>query len=278
MKLKRVIIIFLLVFGLTKVSFSQKQKNLNKETMLHPGDAFTAYVFKKGEWAYNQAITPYPSWAWWGITDWVTAEIDIEAWLGGVPSFNFRFGLAQQKDWRPAIAYETMYQFLKNKRDQFYNLDFLEINRHGSNWYNHINMSWNINNNINIHLAGGFTYSDDLSISNGDSLNYIGKSFTNNINPDISIGTDLRAKEWLSFHSTLSYGSTFLYADNIARKNQFTLGARLAPFLNSKAGFLNCLRIEITYLYNNYKDAKESFQGPIGFIYWQWDWSKEKRK
>ncbi len=115
--------------SITQLVFPQSndKQNLLDETMLHPADNFTAYNFKKGEWAYNQALTPYPSWAWWGITDWLTAELDFEAWLGGVPSFNFRFALKEQNEILPSLAYETMYQYIKNEFDQFHNLDYLNI-------------------------------------------------------------------------------------------------------------------------------------------------------
>jgi len=259
-------------------SVNSTQKSLINETMLHPGDAFTGYVYKKGEWAYNQALTPYPSWAWWGVTNWMTVEIDIEAWLGGVPSFNFRFGLIKQQKWRPAIAYETMFQYLNETRDQFDNLDYLQINRQGTNWYNHLNMSWKVGTKWHLHLAGGVTYADSISISNGDPSNYIGSSFRHLVSPDLSLGLDWRMKNWISLHSTSSYGSTFLYADNIVRKQQFTLATRMAPFINNQKGFFNSFRFELTLLYVYFKDAKESFFGPIGFLYWQWDWSKNRKR
>jgi hypothetical protein len=254
------------------------QRSLFNETMLHPGDAFTGYVYKKGEWGYNQAITPYPSWAWWGITDRITTELDIECWLGGVPSFNFRFGLLKQKSFLPSIAFETMFQYLKNERDQFDNLDYLDVKRQGTNWYNHINMSWKINNNCYLHLAGGATYAEFISISNDDTVNYRGKSFNNIVSPDFSIGIDYRIKKWITLHSTASYGSTFLYADNIVRKQQITIATRIAPFINSNLGFLNSFRIEFALLHANFNDAKESISGPIGFLYWQWDWSKNRKQ
>lgn len=253
-------------------------KSLITETMLHPGDAFTAYVFKKGEWAYNQAITPYPSWAWWGITNRITAELDLEAWIGGVPSFNFRVAILSNERFKPAIAFETMYQYLKDERDQFHNLDYLAVERQGSNWYNHINLSWQLPKNFHLHLSGGATFGEHISISNGDSIDYIGNSFQNKIHPDYSLGIDWKFSRWMTLHSTASYGSTFLYADNIARKQQFSLASRVAPFINSKYGFLNCFRFELALIHAEFKDAGQSLTGPIGFLYWQWDWSKENRQ
>lgn len=261
-------------------SLSQDDRNwkdLRNETMLHPGDAFTGYTYHRGEFGYNQAITPYPSWAWWGITDRITAELDFEAWLGGVPSFNFRFGILKQDQWKPALSFEIMYQYLDKERDQFHNLEYLEVLRQGSNWYNHINMSWKVKESLHFHLSGGATYAQNLSIGNGDTLNPVLNSFSNFISPDASFGIDWRVTNWLGLHSTASYGSTFLYADNIARKTQITFAGRFAPFFKSKWGILNCFRLELALLHANFADADTSITGPIGFVYWQWDWSKENR-
>ncbi len=250
---------------------------LQSEIMLHPADASTGYVLKNGEFSYNQALTPYPSWAWWGITDWVTTELDLECWLGGVPSFNFRFGLLKQKAIRPSVSYETMFQYLKDEKDQFENLDYLNINRKGKSWYNHINLSWQVSSLWYIHLSGGATYVDYANISNGDTVNVIGKSFENFISPDFSISTDYRFKKWISFHTTASYGSTFLYADNIIRKEQLCIASRIAPFVNSEKGFFKSFRIELAFLHANFNDAEENITGPIGFLYWQWNWDKNKK-
>jgi len=251
---------------------------LQSEIMLHPADASTGYVLKKGEFIYNQALTPYPSWAWWGITDWLTTELDLECWLGGVPSFNFRFGLLKQKTIRPSVSFETMFQYLKDERDQFENLDYLNVNRKGKNWYNRINLSWQISNMWLIHFSGGATYTENIMISNGDTFNEIGKSYKNYLSPDFSASLDYRCRNWISFHSTASYGSTFLYADNIIRKEQLCIASRVAPFINSEKGFLKSFRIELAFLHANFIDAEESITGPIGFLYWQWNWNTNKKK
>ncbi len=273
---KNFILLFFLVIWQSIFAQSDSTKSLLNETMLHPADAFTGYVYSKGEWGYNQALTPYPSWAWWGITNRLTAEIDIEALLGGVPSFNFRFGISKNDKWKPAIAVETMYQYINKERDQFHNLDYLEINRKGSSWYNHMNFSWKIGNNIHFHIMGGMTYADNISISNGDSIAAIGSSFKKQIHPDYSFGLDWRINRWVSLHSTYSYGSTFLYADNIPRKQQYVFATRMAPFIKSKKGFFNSFRFELAYLYANFADAREHISGPIGFVYWQWHWNKKR--
>lgn len=250
---------------------------LQSEIMLHPADASTGYVLKKGEFIYNQALTPYPSWAWWGITDWLTTELDLECWLGGVPSFNFRFRILKQKTIRPVIAFETMFQYLKDERDQFENLDYLDVNRKGRNWFNHINLSWQIFYKWHIHLSGGATYVEHIMISNGDTLNEICKSQKNYLSPDFSVSLDYRYRNWISFHSTASYGSTFLYSDNIIRKEQVCIASRIAPFINSEKGFFKSFRIELAFVHANFIDAEKSITGPIGFLYWQWNWKTNKR-
>ena len=281
---KRFLTIILALFTISNFLNAQQSSDFNmsnglqSEIMLHPADASTGYVLKRGEFAYNQALTPYPSWAWWGITDWVTTELDLEAWLGGVPSFNFRFGLLKQKLIRPSVSFETMFQFIKGEKDQFENLDYLNINRKGKSWYNHFNLSWQISDLWHIHLSGGATYVDSITISNGDTINEVGKSFYNYISPDFSASLDYRYKRWISFHTTISYGSTFLYADNIIRKKQLCIASRVAPFINSEKGFLKSFRIELAFLHANFIDAEESITGPIGFIYWQWNWNTNKKK
>lgn len=247
-------------------------RSLRGETLLHPADAFPGYVYKQGEWGYNQAITPYPSWGWWGITDRVTAELDFEAWLGGVPSFNFRVGALTQEGFSPTVAFETMFQYINIEDfDQFDNLDYLDVSRNGVSWYNRINLSWRLQNNFYLHLSGGSTYSEYLQISNSDSLNYVGKDFNDLVSPDVSLGLGWRCFDWVSFHSSVSYGSTFLYADNIPRKQQYVLATRIAPFLGSNRGYLKNFRFELAFLYANFPDAEESIAGPIGFLYWQWE-------
>jgi len=95
----------ILIIGISFLSMGQmpEKKDLQTETFLHPADGFTAYTLKKNEFIYNQSpfTLPLPSWAWWGITDHITAEIDLLPLIGGlfekphlpVPSFNFRFKL-----------------------------------------------------------------------------------------------------------------------------------------------------------------------------------------
>jgi hypothetical protein len=89
-------------------------KGIQNDIFLHPADGFTAYTLKKNEFVYCQSpfTLPFPSWAWWGITDKITAEIDLLPLVGGlfqepnlpVPSFNFRFKLKEQSGLIPTLS------------------------------------------------------------------------------------------------------------------------------------------------------------------------------
>ncbi len=262
--------------------------NLQTEIMLHPADGFTAYTLKKNEFVYCQSpfTLPFPSWAWWGITDKITAEIDLLPLLGGlfiephlpVPSLNFRFKLKEQNGIVPSIAFETMFQHLwrtQNQSDQ----DNLRVERQsGSSWYNRFNLSWKLSETFHIHFSPGLTYSQNLLIENKDSLNYKGTFFKQTVNPDISLNFDWRMKPWISSHMTTSYGTTFVYLDNIPRKYQVSYGFRVAPFYKNKYGILRTLRAEFIGFYMWLPDAGEEIQSILPvfpYLYWQWTFQKK---
>lgn len=259
-------------------------KGLQQEVFLHPADGFTAYTLKKNEFVYNQSpfTLPFPSWAWWGITDNITAEIDLLPLIGGlfqdpflpVPSLNFRFALYKRKSaWQPTIAFETMYQHLWRSQNQA-NHENLRIERDaGNSWYNRFNFSWNPKQKLHIHLSAGVTYTENLNIENKDPENYQGAFFKSTINPDFSASLDWRPKPWLSTHMTSSYGTTFVYLDNIPRKYQISYGFRLAPFYNNNWAFLSKLRVELIGFYMSFADTNGSIESilPIfPYFYWQW--------
>jgi len=261
--------ISLLLLSCFSVSFCQPQKtNLKEEVFIHPADASTAYTLEKGKFIYNQSLTPYPSWAWWGISSWMTAELDFEAWLGGVPSLNIRMRLARQTGTAPSLAYETMYQYIHRSFDQMSNLSHLNIIRRGSSWYHRINASWQVRHILHIHTYAGLTFAQDLSIENSGKDAYSGSSFSDMYSPDAGLGVDVRTGPGMALCAAFSYGATFLYADNIPRKIQWSIGMRAAPFLQSNLRVLNRLRFEISFISVAFVDAGQSFAGPIGFLYW----------
>lgn len=275
---------------LSSISLGQNDslKGLQNDIYLHPADGFTAYTLKKNELVYCQSpfTLPFPSWAWWGITDKITAEIDLLPLIGGlfqkphlpVPSFNFRFKLIEQKKLLPSIAFETMYQYLWNENAQVDD-DNLLITRAGHSWYNHFNFSWKMGKKSFLHLSAGATYSQNLLIESKDTVNPRSRNYTNGITPDLSLSFESRPISWLSYHITASYGTTFIYLDNVPRKYQLSYGFRIAPFWKLKRTIFNSFRAEFIGFYMNFPDVDEQVQSlaPI-FPYFYWQWTPKKRK
>jgi hypothetical protein len=254
------------------------------ETMLHPMDAFTGYTLKQGEFIYNQSplTLPLPSWAWWGVTDWLTAEIDLLPLLGGffidphlpVPSFNFRFRLRDGGANGPSLAFETMVQHLWNPLDQE-DLEHFHVRRVGTQWFGRVNLSQRLVHRLRVHASVGVTFSEDFLVENQDRPVYRGKHLRNAVNPDASLSFDFRARAWLSLHLTGSYGTTFVYSDNQPRKWEVAYGFRLAPFYRSRFGFLRTFRLEAPAFWMYRPDAGESLFLPVPifpYVYWQWTW------
>lgn len=264
-------------------SIKEKQINspngLQSDIYLHPLNSNTAYTLKKGECVYNQAPAslPLPSWGWIGITSWLTAEIDFLPLIGGlfvkpnlpVPSFNFRFRLSHQNKLLPALAFETMFQYLYNEFDQSSN-PFFATNRKYSSWYNRLNASWKVKSNLYIHASIGCTFAQYLKLINKDSSNHKEQLFEKQLTPDFSIGIGYRLKR-ISFHLNTSYGTTFNYIDNVPRKFELMYGVRIAPFYKNKYGFFRTFRVEWAGFYNKFSDINAYAFVPvfIPYFYWQ---------
>ncbi|MGE3683962.1 MAG: hypothetical protein AB7G93_19755 [Bdellovibrionales bacterium] len=279
------IFLFIASVWLSSVSaaLDQEPAGLTDEIMLHPLDGFTAYTLKKNEFIYNQSplTLPLPSWAWWGITDSITAEIDLLPLVGGflqepylpVPSFNFRFKLQDGEiGGRPALAYETMVQYLYTEQEQA-DTDHLLIRRKGASWYNRLNASFQLRRDFHIHLSSGVTYAHDILVTNRNRSQLKIRHRKGQISPDASISFDYRVSPGLSLHATASYGTTFVYWDNIPRKYQLAYGFRIAPFLRSKHAFFRNSRAEFTAIQAYFADADErdGIWIPIlPYVYWQW--------
>ncbi len=256
---------------------SDNLQGLQADILLHPGEAFTAYTYKKGTFFYAQNLVPYPGFAQIGITNWLTVELPFWEWFGQVVSLNLRFRLLKQNGFLPALAYETQYQYLPREVDLLEGNSELSVIRKGHNWYHRINASWRLTPTLMLHLSGGATYSEYLSFANKDSSNLITDTYSQDISPDLSLGLDWRAYPWLSLHTSISQGTTYMYIDNTARKQQFTLGTRLAPFYRARAGFLRAFRVELVVFTMKFGQVPNRLTSPYGFIYWQWHWQKKKR-
>lgn len=252
--------------------------------MLHPGDSFTAYTLQKGDFIYNQAIPalPLPSWAWWGITDRLTAEIDLLPLLGGlliephlpVPSFNLRYKLRDHIDGKPAFAVEAMWQHQWRPFDgQLSTENTVHIVRDKNSVFARLNMSHILTPALRVHLSAGATWAQSIIIENQNVEVYRGKSFENLLSPDASVSLDWRFSPRFSLHLTGSYGTTFVYLDNIPRKVELVYALRAAPFYGAKRFVFRELRVEGAAFFFYFHDAKEWLSAPIPlfpYVYWRW--------
>ncbi len=262
-------------------------QGLRDEIRLHPADEYTAYTLRKNEFIIsNYPANPLATWVEWGVTDRITINFDGEAFFGGLlikphlpyPSQYVRIKLWEQEKARPACAFESMYQYLWRESRQV-DVDGLLIARKGSSWYNRFNFSWRWKEKTFFHFSAGETYSENLTLSNNDSLNPTGKKYNPSLSPDISLGFDYCPKPWMSAHLAGSYGSTFVYLDNVPRKYSLAYAFRFAPFYRWKWGFFRNCRIELAGLDFYFADAKKNIPLiapgiPGGYIYWQWTCKK----
>ncbi len=283
-------IIFLFLFSSFLFAQTETLEGLKTETFLHPADGFSAYTLKKGEFIYNQSLFtfPLPSWAWWGITDNFTAEIDFLPLIGGlfqephlpVPSLNFRFKLINQNELMPSVALETMYQYLWNEVIQSDQPNAI-VSRKGHSGYAHLNFSWKMNSKLYTHLSIGATYSENLYFSNNDSLNPVKIFYPESFTPDFNLSIDYRINSWISLHATGAYGTTFVYLDNVPRKQQISYGFRVAPFYKNKRGFWRTLRAEFIGYYIYLPEIRESIKSVLPifpYLYWQWTIKGKEKK
>lgn len=282
------IIIFTFLLFLAPPSWGQaegdslrKTNPLNEEAYLHPIDCMSPYTLRKGEWIYAQSIQtlPFPSWAFVGITDKLTAQVDLLPWIFGfftdfkkpIPSLNLRYRFNKQNKWVPTIAVEAMFVHFWDTLQRF-ETPTLTVWEKGS--YFHFKSMFGYRfNDWDINFSGGVDYMDQLILQNNDPANTIQKTFNKSWTPNFSIGVDYRPSKWISYHVGYSYGSTLTYLENVPRKHQLNYGFRLAPFYKNKFGILRCLRIEMTAINGFFPDieAKQIFPIPVfPYFYWQW--------
>lgn len=260
----------------------REPRNLQTEALLHPLDGFTAYTLEQGELVCNQSplTLPLPSWAWIGVTDWLTAEIDLLPLLGGffvephapVPSFNFRFRVRDGGRTGVTIAIETMVQHLWRPLAQE-DGPTLRIVREGTSWFTRLNASFPITGRLRFHASIGATYAEDIEISNNDEVHPVGEHHRDDISPDVSLAIDFRWKPWISLHATGSVGTTFVYSDNQPRKLEVMYGFRIAPFLRSRRGILRTMRMEFPAFIIHHPESGTGFVWPVPlvpYVYWQW--------
>ncbi len=264
----------------------QSEKNDNSssfvnEAFLHPIDCISPYTLDKGEWIYAQSIQtlPFPSWAFYGITDKLTTQVDLLPWIFGwfteerkpIPSINLRYRFNEQKSRVPTIAVEAMFVHFWDTLMRF-ETPTLSVWENGS--YFHIKpvIAYQFKDHWNVNFSIGFDYISELIMQNNNTLNPIRKEFNNSWNPNLSLSLDYRPSKWISYHIGFNYGSTLTYLENVPRKRQFTYGFRVAPFRSNRFGILNTMRIELVAINASFRDieAKQNFPLPIfPYFYWQ---------
>ena len=262
------------VFGEDRCS---SDAGLATDVMLHPGDGFTAYTLCKNQLIYNQYLwtIPVTPFIWWGVTDWLTVELDTEAYLGGlfiephlpIPSFDVRLRLYGDARSQFALAYETMIQHLWSPIEQ---LDEpIRIERAGTSWFHHVNASVRVADATYLHASAGATFSRALVLEDPHSGRR--RSFRDLVSPDASLTLDWRVSPRISLHASASYGSTFTYLDNVPRKLQAAVAVRVAPFYAARHGFLRRMRFELASLLWHFPDIGTSAWIPPIFPYVYWN-------
>lgn len=270
-----------------QIDSMRKTHPLQEDAYLHPIDCITPYTLKKGEWIYAQSpqTFPFPSWAFVGITDKLTAQVDLLPWIFGafsdlkkpIPSVNLRYRFNEQQGVLPTIGVEAMFVHFWDTLKRFDNDNFT-MWENGS--YFHIKpvVGYKLGESWNVNASIGVDYIGELIMQNNDSLQSIKKTVSKSWNPNFSLGIDWRPSPWISYHIGYTYGATLTYLENVPRKHQITYGMRMAPFYKNKAGFLRHLRIELVAINAFFPEikAKELFPLPLfPYFYWQWGGNKK---
>ncbi|OJJ15603.1 hypothetical protein BKI52_37605 [marine bacterium AO1-C] len=275
-------------FGQTDTIIAAKTNPLLDDAYLHPVDGMSPYTLKKGEWIYAQSIQtlPFPSWAFVGITDKLTAQIDLLPWVFGafselrrpIPSFNLRYRFNKQKGLIPTIAVESMFVHFWDTLQRF-DTQNLTMWENGSYFHFKPVIGYKIRKKWFLNLSAGVDYIGELIMQNKDSLNFQTKTFKNSWNPNFSFSLSYRSSKWISYHFAYTYGATLTYLENIPRKHQLNYGFRIAPFYKNKWAFLRNLRIELVAINAFFSDinAQEVFPLPV-FPYFYWQWQAKKRR
>ena len=260
----------------------KKTNPLIDDVYLHPIDCVTPYALQKGEWIYGQSwqTLPFPSWAFYGLTDKLTMQIDLLPWLYGaftelkkpIPSLNFRYQFNEQNGAVPTIGIETMFIYFWDTLQRF---ETPSITLYESGPYFHIKpvIGYQFKQDWFINLSLGVDYMESLIMQNNDSSNLQYQDFTNSWNPNYAIGIDYRPSNWISYHIAYQYGATLTYLENAPRKTMFTYGFRFAPFYKNRFGILRNMRFELTSI-NAYFSDVDAWQATIlpfyPYVYWQW--------
>ena len=279
---KTIYILLLIVFPVLLFGQStdspKKPNPINDDTYLHPIDAITPYTLKKGEWFYAQSFQtlPLPGWAFVGLTDKLTLQLDFTPFIGGFfvephypfPSISLRHKIFDQKAIRPTFSLEGQFFHIWDSLERF-DVDGISLYQAGS--YFHLKTVFGYDfKPLFIDFSIGLDYMNKMWWQE-DSI--IINTLDHNLNPNFSFGVSYRPSKWISYHIAASYGATLNYFENAPRKIQFSYGVRIAPFYRNRYGILRNMRIEMISINAWFKDIEKYSGLPLPLyplIYWQW--------
>jgi len=281
MKITTYILIFVvfpaLLFGQND-TLSKKVNPINDDTYLHPIDANTPYTLKKGEWFYAQSFQtlPLPGWAFVGLTDELTLQLDLTPIIGGffvephypIPSVSLRYKILEQKGAIPTFSIESQFFHIWQSLERF-EVDKISLYQEGSYFHFKTMFGYKIKA-LYVNFSIGVDYINKMW---WEQDNIVINTLTKNINPNYSIGISYRPSKWISYHIATSYGATLTYFENAPRKIQFSYGIRIAPFYKNRFGILRNMRIEFISVnaWFNDIDKYSGFPLPLyPLFYWQW--------
>ncbi len=271
------------VFGLCGQTDTSKINPLDDDTYLHPVDGITPYTFHRGEWFYAQSLQtlPGPGWAFVGVTDRLTVQLDFTPLVGGlffkphypIPSLSARYKIATQKQLLPTISVEGQFFHLWDTLSRF---DVKEHTLYQNGSYFHLKTAWGYRwGPLCVNGAVGVDYMSEMWWAQGDTMT---ARLVPNLNPNFSLSVGWRKRPWISYHVALSYGATLTYFENVPRKIQLNYGMRIAPFYQNKWRFLRNMRIELVAINAWFPDIGQYASIPLPIyplFYWQWERRKK---
>lgn len=281
--MKKIIFLFIgsvfpLLMSGQNVDSLRKTNPLIDDTYLHPVDGITPYTFRKGEWFYAQSLLtlPGPGWAFVGLTDRLTLQLDFTPLIGGlfiepnypIPSVSLRYKILDQKAFLPTFSMEGQFFHLWGPLNRF---DVHEFSLYQNGSYFHLKAAFGYAfEPFFVNFSAGFDYIQQMWWQK-DSVTI--NTLNPNLNPDFSFGVSYRPNNWISYHIAASYGSTLTYFENVPRKIQLNYGIRMAPFYKNRHGILRNLRIEMISINAWFPDIQRYSGIPVPvypLIYWQW--------
>jgi len=239
-----------------------------QEPLLYPAGFPTADELRPGEWL----LAP-PPWGWVavGLPGETTLALDYPAALFGVPGALVRVGLSRGRSaWQVALEGYGAY-FVHTRDDNRTGVYLLQ--HHGVQSWLHINASATLTDRVRIHAYAGANYAYFERYAPWGTGPDFGESvFHNGVTPMGGVDVEVRANSWLMVHLNALYGNSFVYVDQVARKQMAVLSLLAAPFPKDWIGVLSRSRIELAAFWVRVPDAHYRALLPLPLypsLYWQ---------